>query len=158
LPSIDKQWFNNLCGASPEWCAGQPRAVHRPLRVDVAVVGRPGRPAQRAGFLHSVYAGLGDAETAANHLGQLGVDIGDRQLRSLLGEHYAAVETELRRLVRAAAAELPGAPGSARAARTLLAVINAVSIDWSIRPKGCLVDRLEQDVDAVLVGWHRERK
>jgi AcrR family transcriptional regulator len=108
--------------------------------------------------LVSVYGWLGDAETAANHLGQLGVDIGDPELRALLGEHYAAVETELRRLVRAAASELPGAPEPARAARTLLAVINGVSIDWSIRPNGPLVDRLEQDIDAVLVGWRRERE
>jgi AcrR family transcriptional regulator len=106
--------------------------------------------------LVSVYAWLGDAESAANHLGQLGVDIGDPELRALLGEHYTAVEVELRRLVRAAAAELPGAPGPVRAARALLSVINGVSFDWSIRPKGRLVDRLEQDVDAVLVGWRRE--
>jgi AcrR family transcriptional regulator len=108
--------------------------------------------------LVSVYVALGDAETAANHLGQLGVDIGDPQLRALLGEHFAAVESELRRLVRAAAAELPGAPEAARAARTLLAVINGVSLDWSIRPKGRLVDRVEQDIDAVLVGWRRREQ
>src|SRR3979411_833198 len=34
------------------WRAGQPRAVHRAFRIDVAVVGRPRRPGQRAGFLH----------------------------------------------------------------------------------------------------------
>jgi AcrR family transcriptional regulator len=108
--------------------------------------------------LVSVCAGLGDAETAANHLGQLGIDIGDPELRALLGEHYAAVDAELRRLLRAAARDLPGAPGPVQAARTLLAVINGASIDWSIRPKGRLVDRLEQDIDAVLVGWRRERE
>jgi AcrR family transcriptional regulator len=108
--------------------------------------------------LVSVHAGLGDAETAANHLGQLGIDMGDPELRALLGEHYAAVEAELRRLLRVAARDLPGAPGPVRAARTLLAVINGVSIDWSIRPKGRLVERLEQDIDAVLVGWRRERE
>jgi hypothetical protein len=88
----------------------------------------------------------------------LGVDIGDPELRALLGEHYAAIENELRRLVRAAVGELPGAPGLARAARTLLSVINGVSIDWSVRPKGRLVDRLEQDIDAVLVGWRRKEE
>jgi AcrR family transcriptional regulator len=105
----------------------------------------------------SVYVGLGDAETAANHLGQLGVDLGDPELRALLGEHYTAVEAELRRSVRAAAAELPGAPGPVRAARTLLSVLNGAALDWSIRPKGRLVDRLEQDMDAVLQGWRREQ-
>ncbi len=101
----------------------------------------------------SVYAVLGDAEEAANHLGQLGVDIGDPALRALLGEHFTAVEAELRRLVRAAAPALPHAPSVPRAARALLAVINGVSIDWSIRPEGRLADRLTEDVDAVLAAW-----
>jgi AcrR family transcriptional regulator len=104
----------------------------------------------------SVYGGIGDAASAANHLGQLGVDLGDPELRALLGEHYTAVEGELRRSVRAATAELPGAPGPVRAARTLTAVLNGAALDWSIRPKGRLVDRLEQDIDAVLMGWRRK--
>ncbi|MFE0020022.1 TetR/AcrR family transcriptional regulator [Amycolatopsis sp. NPDC059021] len=103
--------------------------------------------------LVQTYAGLGDAETAANHLGQLGVDIGDPALRALLGEHYAAVEDELRLLVEAAAPELPHAPASRRAARTLLAVVNGTALDWSIRPEGELAGRLEEDVDAVLSAW-----
>ncbi|MFJ1765972.1 TetR/AcrR family transcriptional regulator [Amycolatopsis sp. NPDC088138] len=106
----------------------------------------------------TVYAVLGDAEEAANHLGQLGVDIGDPVLRSLLGEHYAAVEAELARLVGAVAAELPHAPSVPRAARALLAVINGVSLDWSIRPEGRLADRLAEDVDAVLTAWRGREK
>src|SRR6267378_917323 len=39
------------------WCAGQPRAVHRPCRVDLAIVGRPGGPGQRAGFPHRYLRG-----------------------------------------------------------------------------------------------------
>lgn len=100
-----------------------------------------------------IYEGMGSAETAANHLGQLGVDIGDPELRSLLGEHFTAVETELRVQVRAAARSLPGAPGVVRAARVLLGVANGASLDWSIRPKGRYVDRVGQDVDAVLTAW-----
>ncbi|MEA5359741.1 TetR family transcriptional regulator [Amycolatopsis sp., V23-08] len=101
----------------------------------------------------TVYASLGDAEEAANHLGQLGVDIGDPVLRSLLGEHYAAVEAELARLVAVAASELPHAPSVPRAARALVAVLNGASLDWSIRPEGRLADRLAEDVDAVLTAW-----
>jgi AcrR family transcriptional regulator len=103
-----------------------------------------------------VYSRLGDAQEAANHLGQLGVDIGDPELRALLGAHYTAVETELRTLVRNVG--LPFAPSPDRAARALLSVINGVSIDWSIRPEGSLVARLEEDIDAVLAGWRRDRE
>ncbi|MEC3982153.1 TetR/AcrR family transcriptional regulator [Amycolatopsis sp. H20-H5] len=105
--------------------------------------------------LMSVYSDLGTAETAANNLGQLGADIGDPGLRSLVGEHYAAVEAEIHLLVDAAAPSLPFAPEARRAARTLLAVINGVALDWSIRPDGLLADRLAQDVDAVLTAWAR---
>lgn len=100
-----------------------------------------------------IYEGVGSAETAANHLGQLGVDIGDPELRALLGEHFTAVEAELRALMRAAAGWLPGAPGAVRAARVLLGVANGAALDWSIRPKGRFVDRVGQDVDAVLTAW-----
>ncbi|GAA4537922.1 TetR/AcrR family transcriptional regulator [Amycolatopsis samaneae] len=103
--------------------------------------------------LAETYAGFGDAGTAANHLGQLGVDIGDPALRALLGEHYAAVKGELRLLADAAAPELPRAPEPERAARTLLAVVNGALLDWSIRPEGGLVERLTEDVDAVLSAW-----
>ncbi|MGQ0839559.1 TetR/AcrR family transcriptional regulator [Actinokineospora sp.] len=103
----------------------------------------------------ATYVGLGDAESAANNLGQLGVDLLDPDLRALLGLHYAAMEAELRRALRAAAPDLPGAPPAPRAARVLLAVVNGVSMDWSIRPHGRLADRLTEDVDAVLAAWHR---
>ncbi|WP_215548749.1 TetR/AcrR family transcriptional regulator [Amycolatopsis sp. CA-230715] len=102
-----------------------------------------------------VFSWLGDAEEAANHLGQLGVDIGEPELRELLGEHFSAVEGELLRQLRTA--ELPGAPSPERAARVLVAVVNGISFDWSIRPSGALTDRLTEDIDAVLDGWRRER-
>lgn len=103
--------------------------------------------------LVAVYEGIGSADTAANHLGQLGADIGDPELRALLGAHFTAVEAELRRLVRVAARDLPNAPGVVRAARVLMGVANGASLDWSIRPKGRYVDRMGQDVDAVLTAW-----
>lgn len=105
--------------------------------------------------LVSVYAWLGSAETAANHLGQLGVDLGDPELRRLLGEHYAAVQRVLHALVCAASDQLPSAPEPAVAARVLLSVANGASLDWSIRPSGQLSDRLDNDVAAVLTGWEK---
>ncbi len=101
------------------------------------------------------YLSLGDAESAANNLGQLGVDLVDPVLRDLLGAHYAAMEAELRRAVRRAAPDLPGAPGVELAARVLLSLVNGVSMDWSIRPRGRLADRLTEDIDAVLTSWRR---
>lgn len=103
--------------------------------------------------------GDGDgALVASNHLGQLGVDLGDPQLRALLAEHYAAMEAEVRRLVRPVVDDGWHGPPPARAARVLLAVVIGVAMDWSIRPKGRLADRLAAETDAVLAGWHRRQE
>ncbi|PWW61879.1 TetR family transcriptional regulator [Actinokineospora spheciospongiae] len=101
----------------------------------------------------STHGGLGDAESAANHLRLLGVDLGDARLTALLGEHFAALEVELRAAVEAA--DLPAAPPPPVAARVLLSLVNGASIDWSIRPSGPLADRLTEDTDAVLDAWRR---
>ena len=103
--------------------------------------------------LITLFGELADPEVAANSLAQLGVDLVDPALRALLVEHYRAVEDELRALVERA--DLPGAPGPALAARVLAGLINGISMDWSIRPRGALADRIAEDVDAVLVNWRR---
>ena len=105
--------------------------------------------------LIGAYLDLGDADAASNNLAQLGVDLQDPVLRSLVGLHHAAMEGELRHACAAAAASLPGMPEPARAARVLLALANGACVDWSIRPLGSLADRLGDDVDAVLDGWRR---
>ncbi|WP_133848025.1 TetR/AcrR family transcriptional regulator [Labedaea rhizosphaerae] len=92
------------------------------------------------------YAHLGGPAEAANHLGQLGVDIGDPELRGLLAEHFAATEAELAGL--AARAGLP-----CGAARVLQGLLAGIALDWSIRPQGTLVDRLRADLTLVLEGW-----
>ena len=103
--------------------------------------------------LITLFGEIADPEVAANSLAQLGVDLIDPHLRALLVEHYRAVEDELRALVERA--DLPGAPGPALAARVLAGLINGISMDWSIRPRGALADRIAEDVDAVLVNWRR---
>jgi AcrR family transcriptional regulator len=105
--------------------------------------------------LVGTYLTLGDAEQAGNNLSQLGVDLQDPVLRSLLGLHYAAMQGELARCCRAAAPALPGMPDPERAARVLLSLANGACVDWSIRPLGSLADRLGDDVDAVLDAWRR---
>lgn len=130
------------------------------LREAAAAAPTP-RDAVRAALV-ALYSGLGDAASAANHLAQLGVDLADPTLRELLARHYAAVEDVLCDVLRGAMedAEHPGVSGDGRrgpepghAARVLLAVANGAAIDWSVRPRGDLVTRLNQDIDAITRSW-----
>ncbi|PXY38475.1 TetR/AcrR family transcriptional regulator [Prauserella flavalba] len=104
--------------------------------------------------LVTVYAGLGDATAAANSLGQLAADLADEELRALLGEHYAAMEVELRALVIRAMDTGWRGPGPDVAARTLLATVNGAAIDWSIRPRGELTERLAADLESIVGSWY----
>ncbi|WP_253887319.1 TetR/AcrR family transcriptional regulator [Actinokineospora diospyrosa] len=101
------------------------------------------------------FLSLGDADTAANHLSQLGYDLIDPVLRAKLGTHFEVIRAELARAFDRAAGALPGAPSPEVAVRVLLSLVNGVSIDWSVRPHGTLADRLGEDVDAVLGAWGR---
>ena len=89
----------------------------------------------------AVYRALDDPATAANNLGQLAGDLADPELRALLGEFYAVLEAEL------------AAHASPRLARILSALANGTAIAWSIDPRGSLLDRLAEDIDAILEGW-----
>ncbi len=116
------------------------------------------RDAVRAALV-ALYAGLGDATSAANHLAQLGVDLADPTLRDLLARHYATVESVLCDVLRGAVEGTKDTkdgwrgPEPDHAARVLLAVANGAAIDWSIRPHGDLVTRLNQDIDAIMRSW-----
>ncbi|ALG14363.1 TetR family transcriptional regulator [Kibdelosporangium phytohabitans] len=94
-----------------------------------------------------VFRALDDSSTAANHLGQLAIDLSDPELRDLHGEFFAAFEAELAIHARG----VPGAPPTA--ARILVCLANGTAISWSVRPSGGLLDRLAADIDAVLKGW-----
>jgi AcrR family transcriptional regulator len=102
----------------------------------------------RAAIL-AVYRDLDDPRTAAHNLAQLAADLADPELRGLLGDFYATLAAELSPLLRT----IPGAPP--QAARLLVSLANGTAIDWSIRPGGRLVDRLTEDIDAVLNGWRK---
>jgi hypothetical protein len=52
-----------------------------------------------------------------------------------------------------AAADLPGAPPPAAAARILTALAHGTQVQWAVAPRGSLADRLHADLDAVLRGW-----
>lgn len=98
---------------------------------------------------------MADPVEAQNHLAQLGVDLIDPELRALLAELYAVTERTVAELTRQV--DLPHGPPPERAARVLTGLLYGVSMDWSVRPRGELADRLAQDVDAVLDAWKGRR-
>ncbi|MDX6555423.1 MAG: hypothetical protein QOD86_1618 [Miltoncostaeaceae bacterium] len=97
-------------------------------------------------------ADLDDPATAANHLGQLGADLADAELRAAVLEGQKAMGAELRRLLRRAP-DLPAAPPPTRAAEALLAVWNGTLLSWSMDPRGSLGARVGRSVDVLLAGW-----
>jgi AcrR family transcriptional regulator len=115
----------------------------------------PGDTGDVIGALVAAYAPLDDPATAANNLAQLAVDLADDELRGLMGEFYAVMETEVAALVDVAVRDgrLDGAPPSRVAARILTAVADGTAIHWSARPEGSLRERLRSDLGAVLDGW-----
>ncbi|MEU4801581.1 TetR/AcrR family transcriptional regulator [Actinosynnema sp. NPDC023587] len=96
---------------------------------------------------------VADPVEAGNHLAQLGVDLIDPELRALLGELHAVTERTVLALTREV--DLPSGPPAGRAARVLTGLLFGVSMDWSVRPRGALADRLAEDVDAVLAAWRK---
>lgn len=115
-------------------------------QVNAAAAASPDPIAAVRAAILDVYRGLDDPSTAVNNLGQLAADLADPDLRALLGEFYSVLENSLVPLLRAAG--LPAAR-----ARLLVSLANGTAIDWSVRPKGSLTDRLAEDLDIVLNGW-----
>jgi AcrR family transcriptional regulator len=95
--------------------------------------------------------GLDDPATTTNHLAQLGTDLADPELREGLRAVRERVQRVLAGLLGSAA--LPGAPPPARAARIIDATVQGTQLDWALRPRGRLTDRLRGDLRAVLTAW-----
>jgi AcrR family transcriptional regulator len=95
--------------------------------------------------------GVADPATTSNHLGQLGVDLADPELRAGFARLRAGVREVLTELF--AAADLPGAPPPAQAARIIAALAHGALMDWALDPAGELADVLRPDLDAVLGAW-----
>jgi AcrR family transcriptional regulator len=95
--------------------------------------------------------GVEDPATIANHLAQFGVDLGDPELRAEVARMWEVHRHGLERLI--AAADLPGAPPPAVAARILVALGHGTQVQWAVAPDGSLRDRLTADIEAVLTAW-----
>jgi AcrR family transcriptional regulator len=96
--------------------------------------------------------GLDDPATVPNHLGQLGVDLADPTLRSGFAALRASVHEVLTDLF--AAADLPGAPPPAQAARVIAALTQGALLDWALNPHDAITEVVRADVSAVLTAWH----
>jgi len=95
--------------------------------------------------------GLDDPATVSNHLGQLGVDLADPALRSGFAALRASVREVLAELF--AAADLPGAPPPAKAARVIAALTHGALMDWALNPGDAIAEVLAADIEAVLRAW-----
>jgi AcrR family transcriptional regulator len=126
-------------------------AVRTDLREAVTGLDDHGHAAVHA--LVEWYRPLGDSATAPNNLAQLGFDLADERLRGLMGEFYAAMESEVAELL--SGADLPSGPPTQVAARILTAIADGTALHWSTNPAGEFCERLEADLSAVLDGWGR---
>lgn len=94
---------------------------------------------------------LDDPATTTNHLGQLGVDLADPQLRSGFAALRAGVHEVLTELF--ATAGLPAAPPPPQAARIVAALTQGALMDWALNPRDAIADVVRADVEAVLRTW-----
>ena len=95
--------------------------------------------------------GVDDPATVSNHLGQLGVDLADPALRS----GFAALRANVREVLAElfTAAELPGAPPPAQAARVVAALAQGALMDWALNPRDAIAHVLAADIEALLTAW-----
>lgn len=100
--------------------------------------------------------GIDDPATTSNHLGQLGVDLADPALRAGFARLRSGVYEVLTDLFTAA--DLPGAPPPAQAARIVAALAHGALMDWALNPRDAIADVVRADIEAVLATWRRTRK
>lgn len=108
----------------------------------------------RAVALHS-YHDLDNQDTASNQLAALAIDLQNDEMRGLLHVGWGHVRRHLARHAAAAVAagELAGCPPPKQLARIIVGAMEGGCLLWSVHPKGSLVARLGDDLDALLEGW-----
>ena len=101
------------------------------------------------------YRDLADPAQAHHQLAALAVDLQRAELRDLLHQGWATVRAHLQRHLEDAMAadHLRGAPAPERLARILHAALEGGCVAWSVCPDGALIDRLAEDLDAILAPW-----
>jgi len=108
----------------------------------------------RAVALHN-YHDLDHPATAHNQIAALAVDLQSEELRALLHVGWGHVRRHLALHARAAigAGELVRCPPPPQLARIVAGAMEGGCIAWSVRPEGSLIERLSDDLAALLSGW-----
>jgi AcrR family transcriptional regulator len=112
----------------------------------------------RAVALHS-YHDLDCPATAHNQIATLAIDLQNDELRGWLHIGWEHIRRHLTRHAADAekVGELVGAPPPGQLARIVAAAMEGGCIAWSVHPEGSLIDRLQDDLSALLSGWTAPR-
>jgi AcrR family transcriptional regulator len=104
--------------------------------------------------LHS-YHDLDHPATAHNQIAALATDLQSDELRGWLHVGWEHVRSHLRLHAAdaIAAGELIGAPPADQLARIIAGTMEGGCIAWSVHPEGSLIERLQNDLTALLSGW-----
>lgn len=108
----------------------------------------------RAVALHN-YHDLDHPATAHNQIAALAVDLQSAELRQRLHVGWGHVRRHLARHAQAAidTGELVRCPPPPQLARIVAGAMEGGCIAWSVHPEGSLIDRLSEDLSALLSGW-----
>jgi AcrR family transcriptional regulator len=138
---------------SQRWVA----SLDEQLRLAAAASARP-LERFRAVALHS-YHDLDRPATAHNQIAALAVDLQNDELRGWLHVGWEHLRRHLARHAAEAIAngELVGSPPPERLARIVAAAMEGGCIAWSVHPQGSLIQRLSDDLEALLSGWTADR-
>ncbi len=101
------------------------------------------------------YHDLDRPATAHNQIAALAVDLQSDELRGWLHVGWEHVRRHLASHTAdaIAAGELVGCPPADQLARIIAAAMEGGCIAWSVHPEGSLIERLQDDLTALLSGW-----
>lgn len=101
------------------------------------------------------YHALDDPEHAAMQLAALAIDLQHDHMRDLLHRGWGHARRHLARHAADAvhAGQLRNCPPPFQVARLVATAMEGGCLAWSVDPEGSLVDRLSEDLDALLAAW-----